>query len=34
MGPKIRIHKDVVEVLWPDEIEYLTLAEARKRKLI
>jgi hypothetical protein len=34
MGPKIKIFKDHVEILWSDEIEYLSIEEAKKRKLI
>lgn len=34
MGPKIKIYKDHVEVIWPDEIEYLSIEQAKKRKLI
>ncbi len=34
MGPKIKIYKDHVEVIWPDEIEYLSIEDAKKRNLI
>ena len=34
MEPKIKIYKDHVEVIWPDEIEYLSIEDAKKRKLI
>ena len=34
MGPKIKIYKDHVEVIWQDEIEYLSIEEAKKRNLI
>jgi len=34
MGPKVKIYKDHVEVIWSDEIEYLSIEQATKRKLI